>query len=244
MRKIIALLAIMVFMVSSCGDDTNGEQTDKQAYYEQTHYDTLNITGQQVWLRNYSTNRLSQAYEKYNEEDHDIIILGEYDEEIGGYSEVIGSGSINRGKLSFAVNVPENLLKWNKLEVFFNIIVEGEGWDVDIDEDETRGTFIEMLTDDEDEYMLIKEGLSGTSSSISDETVFFIYVDRDCTITGESKEDERVMYTFNPFTMELRKGWNTIWYKQTYTSSGRATFSMDIKNPDLKWVMISTVQTM
>jgi hypothetical protein len=242
MGKIIALLAIVVFMVSGCGDDTILEQTDEQTYYEQTHYDTLAIADEQVWLRNYSTNRISQAYEKYDEKDHDLIILGEV-EEIGGDSEEIGSGSINGGKLSFTVNVPENLLEWNKLKVFLNTMTEGEGWDVGIDEDATKGTFIGIFTNDEDGYMLIREGLSGTTSSISDETVFFIYVDRNCTITGESKEDVRVMYTFNAFSLELREGWNTIWYKQTYTSSGRATFSMDIKNPDLKWVLISTVST-
>jgi hypothetical protein len=51
------------------------------------------------------------------------------------------------------------------------------------------------------------------------------------------------MYTFNPFTLRLKEGWNTVWYKQTYTTSGKSDFSMDIKNPDLKWVLVSTVPT-
>jgi hypothetical protein len=240
MKKIIVFAAVILFGISSCNDDTNSEQT----YNEQTHYDTLVITGEQVWLRNYSTNRLSQAYEKFNERDYDIIVLGEYDKEISDYSEEIGSGTINGGKLSFTVNVPQKLLEWDKLKVLFNIITEGEGWNVTIDEDATKGTFIEILTDDEDEYALIKEGVSGTTSSISDETVLFIYVDSDCTITGSPRQDQLVMYTFNPFTLKLKRGWNTVWYKQTYTTSGRSSFFMDIKNPDLKWVLIPTVPTM
>jgi hypothetical protein len=229
----IALAAVIVFGVSGCNNDTNSEQT----YYGSN---TLSIVNEQVWLRNYSANRLSQAYEK-SYESYDITVLSEY--MLGEYSEEIGFGTINGGILNFTVNVPENLVGWDKLKVFFNIITEGLGWDVEIDDETTTGTFIEILTNVEDEYVLMREGVSGTNNSISDETVFFIYVNRDCTITGESKTDEQVMYTFNPFILRLKKGWNTIWYKQTYTTSGVSAFFMDIKNPDLKWVLISTVLT-
>jgi hypothetical protein len=223
-------IAALIGAAGCGGDDTKSEQT----YYGSKK---LVIANEQVWLRNNSTNRLSQAYEKFNEKNHDITVLSEYVEEIG-------SGSINKGKLSFTVNVPENLLEWDDLKVFFNVIVEGEGWDVEITGDAPKGTFIEILTDDEDAYMLMKEGLSGTTSSLSDEWVFFVYVDSNCEISGKSKEDTRVMYTLNPFTIKKKKGWNTVWYKQTYTTSGRSSFSMAVKNPDLKWVLIPTVPTM
>jgi hypothetical protein len=220
-------------MITACGDAPGGEQP----YYEQTHYDTLDISGGQVWLRNYSTNKISQLYEKLNQENYDIIVISEY-------AEKIGSGVINKGIVSFTVDVPENLLDWDDLKVFFEVIVEGKGWTVTVDAGATpNGTFIEILTDDDARYQLIREGVSGTTSSISDEWVFFLYVDRDCTVTGESRVDEQVMYTLDPFTLRLKKGWNTIWHKQTYTSFGRSTFAMDIKNPDLKWVLISTTPT-
>jgi hypothetical protein len=241
MKKIVILLAVIVLSVSGCGNDTSDMPEVEQTYYGTG---TLNMVNEQVWQRNYSTNRLSQAYEMYNGKRHDIIVLSEYDEETDDYNQVVGSGEINNGKLNFTVKVPENFLDWNDLEVFFNIIVEGEGWDVTIDKNETNGTFIGIFTNDEDQYALIKEGISGTTSSISDEAVYFLYVDRDCTITGESKEDERVRYTFNPFTLKLKAGWNTIWYKQTYTTSGMSSFFMDVRNPDLKWVLIPTVPTM
>jgi hypothetical protein len=240
MKKINILLPVLVFMVTACANNN-----DEQTYYEKTHYGagTLNMRNEQVWIRNGSTNRLSQAYEKYDEKkDYDIIVLSEYDEETDA-DNTIGSGTINGGKLNFNVDEPVTLLKWDKLKVFFNIIVEGEGWDVDIDDADVKGTFIEILTNDEGQYMLIREGLSGTASSISDETVFFLYVEGDCVITAKLKGDERVMYTFNPFTLKLKRGWNTVWYKQTYTTSGRSSFFMDIKNPDLKWVLVSTVPT-
>jgi hypothetical protein len=232
MKKIFAFAAAMIFAMSGCGDNT--DSTDK--YYEQTHYSTIAIAGEQVWLRNYSANRLSQAYEKFTE-DYDITVINENSEEVG-------SGTIHGGILNLtADNVPGTLLDWDDLKVFFNVIVEGEGWDVAIDKGETNGTFIEILTEGEGPYILTKEGLSGTRNSISAEWVFFVYVDRNCTISGESKEDEQVMYTFNPFSLELKEGWNTIWHKQTYTTSGRASFFMDIKNPDIKWVIIPMIPT-
>jgi hypothetical protein len=198
-----------------------------------------------VWLRNYTTNRLSQAYEKLVENEYDVIVKREYNIETDDDPESnqeIGWGAISGGKLSFTVDEPDNLLKWDDLKVFFNIITEGEGWDVEIDDDTTKGTFILLVTD-EAQYVLTREGLSGTTSSLSDETVFFLFVSGDCAISGKSKEDERVMYTFNPFALNLKKGWNTVWYKQTYTSSGRSSFFMDVKNPDLKWVLIPNVPT-
>jgi hypothetical protein len=235
--SLYALVVVIVFSMTGCGDDT---------YIEQTYYGSkLVIANEQVWLRNNSANRLSQAYEKLNGDSYGITVFSEYNEEMDETIDYeIGLGSINGGKLSFTVEVPDNdnLLKWDDLKKFFNIVVEGEGWDVEIDEEATKGTFILLMTD-VDEYALIREGVSGTSSSLSDESVLFIYVDQDCIITGEAKEDERVLYTFNPFTLSLKAGWNTIWYKQTYTTSGRSSFDMDIKNPDLKWVLIPTVPT-
>jgi uncharacterized protein YceK len=240
MRNIFVLLAVIVLAVSGCDDDINDMPSGEQTYYEQTHYNTLAIAGEQVWMRNYSTNRISQAHEKCTDIDNIITVLSAYFSN-EGYEE-IGSGGINKGKLSFTVNKPENLLEWDDLKVFFTTITEGEGWDVDINDDAIMGTLIEIITDTK--YLLIREGLSGTTSSISDETVFFFYVDGDCVITGGAKEDDRVNYAFNPFSLKLKAGWNTIWYKQTYTTSGISSFSMDIKNPDLKWVLIPTVPTM
>jgi hypothetical protein len=231
MRKTMALPAVIAFMVTACGDIANGGQT----YKEQTHFDTLNIADEQVWLRNYSANKLSQAYEKLDENNYVLTAFNQNLEEIG-------FGAINEGKLRLTVNTPGNLVAWNDLKIFFDLVAEGVGWDVTINEnDAPNGTFIEILT--VDEYALIREGLSGTTTSVSNETVIFVYLDRDCTITGTSKTDEQVMYTLNPFTLQLKKGWNTIWYKQTYTTFGRSSFFMDIKNPDLKWVLIPTVPT-
>jgi hypothetical protein len=233
----IAIMMLVVFGLLACN---NGFGTKR--YNEQTYYgnNILKIEGEQVWLRNNSANKLSQAYEKSND-NYDITVLSEY--LLSGYSEVIGSGTINGGILNFIVNATENLVEWDKLKVFFNNITEGLGWDAEINDKAAKGTFIEILTNVEDEYVLMREGVSGTIDSISDETVFFLYIDRDCTITGNSKNDEQVMYTFNPFNLDLKKGWNTIWYKQTYTTSGISSFYFDIKNPDLKWVLFPTVPT-
>jgi hypothetical protein len=188
----ISLVTVIIFMITSCGSDT---------YSEPTYYGSgkLIITNKQVWLRNYSANRVSQAYEKYNGKNYGITVLSEYI--FDGYSEEIGSGTINKGELSFTVDAPEDLLEWEDLRSFFNIIVEGKGWDVKIDESSTKGTFILPVTD-KDQYVLIRENVSGTTSSLSDESVYFLYIDKDCTIIGKSKEDTQILYTFYPFMLK------------------------------------------
>ncbi|MCL1818333.1 MAG: hypothetical protein FWG35_05325, partial [Spirochaetaceae bacterium] len=69
---------------------------------------------------------------------------------------------------------------------------------------------------------------------------YFIYVDRDCTISAGTRWIEAFSYTLNGFTLDLYEGWNTICLTQTYTTIGKSDFSMAVKNPDLKWVLIPT----
>jgi hypothetical protein len=73
-------------------------------------------------------------------------------------------------------------------------------------------------------------------------------MDKDVTITVDKTEGDPEIdgdgysYTekFNAATLKLNKGWNAL-YSETVTSgndtSATATYSVSVKNPDLKWVI-------
>jgi hypothetical protein len=98
--------------------------------------------------------------------------------------------------------------------------------------------------------MFNREGFSGTSSSITMDSVFYLYVDRDCTVKGEymgrDYADSLLVtagykgYTYNAFELRLKKGWNTICETQTHTSSGESVISLSLRNPNNnKWVLLN-----
>ena len=235
----IASAVMLLFGMAACNLDTSGE-----TYHGRTHYgNTLSINGQQVWERNYTVNKISQMYTRFEGNDNIMIIT-----ELG---ELVGFGAIRKGIMDLNIHEPEFLLNWDTpqysgsppreippLNRFFEIMAEGVGWDdVRIDDETTKGTFILPETYDFSRA-LMREGVAGTNNSISFETVYFIYVDKNCKITSNSRLIKPFAYTLNAFTLNLVQGWNTICFKQTYTTPGNSTFSMEIKNPDLKWVLI------
>ena len=238
----LVFISIIVTLFASCGENPGENPDSFDSYIEFTNYGSkLEFDDQQVWVRNTSTNIPSKMYEKYDG-NNSLYIINEY-------VQLIGLGNITEGKLNFSIDSPGDLLEWDNLKLFFEIITEGEGWDVEADND-VNGTFIEIANFSEDihtpmqmNYVLMREGISGTNNSFSSEWVFFVYVDRNCKITGKYKEDTRVTYIFNAFELNLTEGWNTICFKQTYTSVGRSTFEMSVKNPNIKWVLIPNIPT-
>ena len=247
---IIVLVAVIVLLMVTCAEPSKGESYNGPAFYG----DTISIRDAQVWERNYTANKISQMYSKFDG-SAEIMVLDD-----PGFPVHSSWGSIQNGKLSIIVNKLEQdeLLKWdsppdwalglplssldsNKLtfKYFFASIADGAGWDAQIDKTETKGNYILLITNDK-KNALMREDISGTNNSFSCEWVFFVYVDRACKITGASRVIESFSYTLNAFTLNLYAGWNTICLTQTYTTVGKSTFSMAVKNPDLKWVLIPT----
>ena len=223
---IITVSVLMAFSVLSCEDNPS--------YTGITHYgnNALSINGQQVYTRNYSATKLSEMYDKFSG-DYAISVLVE-----GG--KEVSTGTIRNGILDFTVAElhESEELDWDDLKIFFKIVEEGEGWEnVTIDKSGIKGSLIELKTKTGDKA-LMREGMSGTDTSLSAEWVFFIYVNADCKITGDYWVDEVVDYTFNAFELNLYAGWNTICFTQIFTTFGRSAFYMAVKNPDLKWVLV------
>ena len=83
--------------------------------------------------------------------------------------------------------------------------------------------------------------VSGSNASSTQESVQYVYVDKDVTLTGTGKsttEDGGTINT-NNFTLDLKTGWNAIYSKTSISgtmTSYTGTVSMAVGNPtNLKW---------
>ena len=96
--------------------------------------------------------------------------------------------------------------------------------------------------------MLDRHRFTGTASSLTMETILYIYVDRDCRITGEPDKGiipgNYYYYSQGSLDLSLKKGFNMVTRRETYLSygSGSAYISMEIRNPltdseSYKWVI-------
>jgi len=150
-------------------------------------------------------------------------------------------GSINGGRMSFRVGVPDDSL----LEPFESGTTEED--EVEIYPDaiaqpsDTRGIGLEFLDID-----LTKENtkVNFTTGTIEIEVVFYLYIDKDCTITakGGTTTEDGDKYIYQDLNLKLKKGWNTINMKMKTTnlSSIITTTSVAVDTGDLpscKWVL-------
>jgi len=178
---------------------------------------TLNLSGQ-VWNRNpnnnffapYSGSHIVSAF------DIDGINAG-------------GSGSITNGQLSFSIGTPNNTVMRDIADIF------GEGVLFDnsiISNHDARGASILPGTT-EGRNILSR----GRISSSLQETVYFVYVDADVTITGIGRALETGYeneYIPMPLHLDLKEGWNVILAR--YDEMG-PTFST--ANPsNLRWFFL------
>jgi len=244
----LALAAIIAFLMLACSDDSN---EPKGTYSLGT---TMTFRDYQVWERNYSTTKLSNAH--YEFKGNRNIVMGSIAFPVQAppdpptsytYEFPIGSGEIKDGYLN--LNIPalgnaQLLDSVDLLRTFFT----GWYWDVpsnsptgkiSISPSETNGHMVAIITDSEN---IIRESLSGTKTSLSGEFINYIYVDRACTISAD--EVVQYTYTFNSFNLSLNAGWNAICDKQTYTSSGQSSRSWELKHPDHKWTIVAAGKTL
>ena len=237
---IFTLAALVALGAAACkmNDDDNADSP--------THYSgTLEFCGEQVYEPNYNTGKLSQLFVKFtgNRSPVDVVVVNQ------GVIIKVGSGEIADGLLSFGV--PElDQTSLVGIEVLVqNVFGEWYGSDgaaITINPPDVKSNLITIVTDwvfdpnygfDVPNEWLIKEGFSGSYSSLSGEYVYYIYVDKNCTITSGKVEDETIHCKYNPFMLSLRKGWNTVCKKETYTTEERSSFSIGIKNPPLRWLL-------
>jgi len=87
-----------------------------------------------------------------------------------------------------------------------------------------------------DNTELVKRNNVISKTSSTNELIFYLYVDRDCTVTGTGKTDSTYIKASN-INLKLKKGWNAI-NMVSQTTGGGATAA--VKTGDLssrKWVL-------
>jgi hypothetical protein len=228
--KAAVLAAVILFSMAAC--DTGGDDN------EPVHYDgPFTINNQQMW-EGTNSNKISEVYKKF-EGDREISVY-EYDSEGDGkYGpvKIIGSGKIENGFLNCDVPEPDvgDLMAWNDFKFVFS------AWtDLACAPYSAKGTYLRLVSS-EGEWLNL-EKMSGSNDSLWLESIWFIYIDRDCKITGTPSDGIRpdAFYeTVENLDLALKRGWNTICRKQLLTGErGIETDSVKIKNPaDFKWTI-------
>jgi len=221
---------------------------DTSSTYGSVHFDTLHVTGEQVWMPNYNTGKISQMLLKFTG-DRPVVDVVVIEYAVPPIFYTVGTGKIEKGILSFNVDKIDNdyLLDNDDLFYFYFKDWYKNGDNIVIDHPEVKGNIITLVTlynDDSGTEQpiegIIREGFSGTSNSLTGEYIYYLYVDGDCKISADKVEKTNFQYTFNEFELSLKAGWNTICKSETYTTSGDSSYSMTVKNPSIRWVMQKT----
>jgi hypothetical protein len=215
---------------------------------------TLTISDQQVFQRNVFATKISQAYVLYNE-NHTVtpyvIVSGTY--------RPVGTGNITNGILNFTIDekIANHLVDWDDLKKEIPTLLFWD--DVKISRQGIRGNFIWDLAfptgtgADYPNGFLQRERIIGTSTTITNETVFYIYVNEDCRITGKASTGfdrypgRGYFYrTRGDLDLPLKKGFNMIVATETYGTNfdGTAHISLEVRNPlqdpdSFRWVFFN-----
>ncbi|MCL2215216.1 MAG: hypothetical protein FWC06_08430 [Treponema sp.] len=248
------IILIIIFSITAC-DDPGGQQSVNT---ERAHKgDVLEVIDQKVWIRNGNAIKLSQTHLPFNENRIIKSVIRTYSSPNGMF---IGDGNIANGFMDFSVNASideSNLLEWDDFKYYFPTLTLWD--DHDVDPSSVKGNAISLLAYPDGSIpsfsnyngMLTREKFTGTSSTITCETIFYVYVDNDCVITGNKSEGYRpgqyYYRTKGNLRLSLRKGWNMICGIETYGKNfnGSAEISLEIKDPlqnpeNYKWVIHNT----
>jgi len=250
-RAVFILLAIILFLTVTCADPkTDNGIVEASAYLDVT----LNVSGEQVWMPNYNTGKVSQMLLKFQgDREVDVIVevIVGYDGEGRPVSSIekAGSGKIEKGILNFKVDEmnDSNLLDSDDL-LFYYFKDWYKTGDNLVMTPEVKGNIITLVTLYNDAPVkmpieaVIREGFTGTNDSLTGEYIYYLYVEADCTISvKEEIKKPEFQYTFKKFDdLSLKAGWNTILKSETYTTTGDSSYSLTVKNPAIRWVMQKT----
>jgi len=235
--KTAVLTAVIVWLTTACVLLKDDDDTDADG--PTLYSGTLKIINQQVW-EGTDSNKLSEVYKKF-EEDRDINVnVNVYWPDGNGNfnpTKKLGSGEIKKGILRCEVPEPEadDLMAWDNFKYLFS------AWGNIDCAPQAKGTYLRLVT--AENKWLNRETMSGSSDSVWLESIWYIYVDMDCRITGTPSEGLRPGDAFyktpEKLDLALKKGWNTLCRKQLLRADiGIEVDLMKIKNPhDFKWVI-------
>lgn len=245
----VFLSAAVILLLASCGEE--GKDKDEDKGVSPYLGETLTIVGQQVYEPNRYTTKVSNVYLSYGgSREIDIAITVPFNSSY--ISKLVASGTVINGILDFVIGdeIKNNLVGWDNLKYLIPALMEWKN--VTISPADIKGNYIYFfaypLGGDGSEYgVLTREVITGTSSTITNEKIIYVYVDNDCAITGEANtgyvHGKYYYYTEGALNLSLKRGWNMIMSRETYGKDfdGNANISLEVRNPiktpeDYKWV--------
>jgi len=251
MKKIIkifgiAVLSAVVFLgITACSNGSTDSGNVTNSPYLGA---TLNLSVDSVWQRNYNTSKLSNAYLPYTDSfTMQAFIYQKKDpppastDEDQSLYRTIPASIATKIKEDHNLIVPSPLpalLDWVDFKQHFNEWNQDETDHLFIDDDSVKFNIlaIAILDSNNKVWSLIKEGMTGSTTSLSEESTMFIYADKDCTITATRETLSNITTNYEPFVLNLKAGWNTVCRKQTNTTFWVSTYEMSVKNPNYRWV--------
>jgi len=225
---IIVLVTVIGFLTVTCGDG-GGDKGDPTFLGEE-----LTLSGQVYKVKRGGTpQKPSINYEKYT---GSLAIDNTFITKYGG------SGEIKNGQFYYTLGTPTGLVPLSsKIAIFF--LVDEDYDNVTYSNSTAKGISLPMFlvsgSGSSDYKGLAKFNVSVSGNSFTWEYVYFVYVDKDVTISGKGKttDDEDGEFITKDFKIALKAGWNAIHWKTT-GSSEKSTETISLGNPSLKWVLI------
>ena len=236
--QIIAGCAVLftaaLFMFTGCPTDVSDE--GGSSIPSGILGETLTISGQQVYI-------FSDEYGavKYT------AIKANKDVEVAGLTLTEPDrAEITGGKLTVSITArPGTLSNISFLASQLGAMYGGWDFVAAVPEDArfaSLSLYVETSRELSNNYRTLS--LSNFGLASTQESVDYVYVDQDLTITGTGKtqsiEDSgmNITYTTKDFTLNLQAGWNAIYTKLSVSGtlpSFTSTASMSIGNPAFKW---------
>jgi hypothetical protein len=221
---IIALATVIGFLTVTC-DDGGGDKGGPTSFG-----DTLKLSGQ-VYLEKYI--EYSITYQKF---DGNLTLDAYYG----------GSGEVKNGKLSYTIGIPTDLETLDVKQDLFGYNYD----DVNASKQNVKGVVFDGFDLNHPYDSLYKSNATGSGNSKgfsqTSESVYYVYVDNDVTISGKGKTSNYtghgVSYseTTKDFSLALKTGWNAIYTKSTISANSSVqtyTDAISLGNPSLKWVL-------
>jgi len=234
---VITAIVAVIWLLAACPEPEDGGDPSSFG-------DTLELSGQ-VYLMNYDDAIENRSYQNFT---GNLAIP----------SSNGGSGAITNGILNYSIEKPTNLQTVNAGTVG-NFL---SGWDnIQISKTNVRGFILSELSVASSNYYGLYRGnstisMGNNSGSQTSESVAYIYVEEDVTISGAGKTETGTegaityTYTYGNLNLVLKAGWNAVYQKMAITATwtgqienptnanSTTTITMSLSNPSsLKWVL-------
>jgi len=160
-----------------------------------------------------------------------------------------GTATITGGKVNYTIETPNNLLASDFDDLFY-------GYDnVTANVSNVKWFRLDFYKNDANTYYSLRKNntvynLGNTSGTATFESVRYVYVDKDVTISGKGKTQNSGTQTSktNDFSLALKEGWNALYSKSIFSgtypagnpsaaTSSTSTETISLNNPSLKWVL-------